>query len=321
MAQEKVREDVTLHGLESPFRRVGISPTMRVMKLRNVGTFGISWAVCVAVALATVPAICAQQAPSAKNARILLVPRKVISGDRATLAVLDVNGRLTPGVTVAFSNGDRVTTNRTGRGLFVAPLTPGVLYATIQGRPGRVQTVVAAATQVKNDPAIVQAPHFASLSDRFELQGRGFCGDADKNLVQVNGQTALVLASSSESITVLPPDELRAGVADITVACNRGSAAAARVTFLSLALEADHSPMQPGQKRTLTVRIGGSVEPVRLEARNLAPAIAELAGGNPVQAVSSGGAENLAVFPLTGKQNGNILVSIRLMPGAVRAKP
>ena len=308
-----------MSGPESPFRRVGFSPTMPVMKLRNVATLGISWTVW--VALATVPAICAQQAPSAKNARILLLPRKVISGDRATLAVLDVNGRLTPGVTVAFSNGDRVTTNRTGRGLFVAPLTPGVLYATIQGRPGSVQTVVAAATQVKNDPAIVQAPHFASLSDRFELQGRGFCGDADQNLVQVNGQTALVLASSSESITVLPPDELRAGVADITVTCNRGSAAAARVTFLSLALEADHSPMQPGQKRTLTVRIGGSVEPVMLEARNLAPAIAELAGGNPAKAVSSGGAENLAVFPLTGRQNGNVLVSIRLMPGAVRAKP
>ena len=74
--------------------------------------------------------------PAAKNARILLVPRKMISGDRTTLAVLDVNGRLTPGVTIAFSNGDHVTTDSTGRGLFVAPLTPGVLYATIQGTAG-----------------------------------------------------------------------------------------------------------------------------------------------------------------------------------------
>jgi hypothetical protein len=57
-----------------------------------------------------------------------------------------------------------------------------------------------------------------------------------------------------------------------------------------------------------------------LEARNLAPAVAELAAGNPARAISSGGAENVAQFPLTGKQHGNILVSIRLLPGAVRSK-
>jgi len=55
-----------------------------------------------------------------------------------------------------------------------------------------------------------------------------------------------------------------------------------------------------------------------LEARNLAPEIVELTGGNPVKAISSGGVENVAQFPLTGKQRGNILVSIRLLPGAVR---
>ena len=64
---------------------------------------------------------CQQPAPSPAGARILLLPRRIVSGERATLAVLDVNGRLTPGVTVNFSNGDRVTTDQTGRGLFVAP--------------------------------------------------------------------------------------------------------------------------------------------------------------------------------------------------------
>jgi O-acetylhomoserine/O-acetylserine sulfhydrylase-like pyridoxal-dependent enzyme len=58
-----------------------------------------------------------------------------------------------------------------------------------------------------------------------------------------------------------------------------------------------------------------------LEARNLAPEVAALEGGNPARATSSGGARNLAVFPLTGKQHGNILVSIRLLPGIVRAQP
>jgi hypothetical protein len=290
------------------------SPTIPVVNSRTAQR------VLVVLMLSLSPAA-GQQAPTAKNARILLVPRKMVSGNRTTLAVLDINGRLTPGVTIAFSNGDHVTTDSTGRGLFVAPLTPGVLYATIQGRPGRVQTLVIPSQANHTPSQDMQGPHFASLSDRFELQGSGFCGDADKNVVQVNGHAALVLAASSESMTVLPPKELEPGPAEVSVSCNKGVASWARVTFLSLSLEADNSPLQPGQKRTLSVRISGSQEKVMLEARNLAPEIAELAGGNPARATSNGGGENVAAFPLTGKQHGNILISIRLLPGAVRTKP
>src|SRR5690348_18477153 len=90
-----------------------------------------------------VPWMAAQQPPPAPSAaRILLLPRRIVSGGHATLAVLDVGGRLTPGVTVTFSNGDRVKTDATGRALFVAPLTPGVILGSIEGRPGRVPTVI-----------------------------------------------------------------------------------------------------------------------------------------------------------------------------------
>jgi len=263
----------------------------------------------------------AQQAPSAKNARILLLPRKMVSGDRTTLAVLDFSGRLTPNVTVAFSNGDRVTTNSTGRAIFVAPLTAGTLYAGIQGRSGRVQTEVIAASADKSPARVDRAPHFASLSDRFELQGHGFCGDADKNAVQINGHPALVLASSSESLAILPPAELDPGPAEVSVSCNKSAAGWVRIVFLELALVADTSALKPGEQRTLTVRISGTAERVMLEARNLAPNVAELTGGNPARATSSGGAQNTAVFPFAGKQRGNIVVSIRLLPGAVRGQP
>ncbi|HME12004.1 MAG TPA: hypothetical protein VKF79_04045, partial [Candidatus Acidoferrum sp.] len=79
----------------------------------------------------------APAAPPASGARILLLPRQLVAGERATLAVLDVNGRLTPGVSVTFSNGDRLKTDTTGRALFVAPLKPGVLFGSIEGRAGR----------------------------------------------------------------------------------------------------------------------------------------------------------------------------------------
>jgi len=52
----------------------------------------------------------AQQAPSAKNARILLLPRKMVSGDRTTLAVLDFGGRLTPGATGTVAHVDDLGT-------------------------------------------------------------------------------------------------------------------------------------------------------------------------------------------------------------------
>src|SRR5690349_13296285 len=84
----------------------------------------------------------AQGAPAPSAARILLMPRRIVSGERATLAVLGLNGRLTPGATITFSNGDRLRTDTTGRALFVAPLNPGVIYGSIEGRPGRVSTII-----------------------------------------------------------------------------------------------------------------------------------------------------------------------------------
>jgi len=52
---------------------------------------------------------------------------------------------------------------------------------------------------------------------------------------------------------------------------------------------------------------------VNLEARNLAPDVAELQGGTPVRAVSAGGADNVASFELVGKQRGSFVISIRLV--------
>ncbi len=231
-----------------------------------------------------------QPAPSAAGARILLVPRRMVSGERATIAVLDVNGRLTPGVTIQFSNGDKVTTDTTGRALFVAPLTPGELYASIAGRPGRVATAILPASAEESAPRIDLAPRIASVADRFEVTGAGLCGDADKNQVAINGQAALVLASSPSALTILPAPDPPTGLAQVSVACGKQESAHFKVLFVALKLEADSSPLQPGQKRSLKVNVGGTQEKIQLEARNLAPEIAELDGGNPARVSSSGGA-------------------------------
>jgi len=268
--------------------------------------------------------LAAQQAPLAPPApaaaRILLLPRRIVSGERATLAVLDSGGRLAPGVTIDFSNGDRIRTDSTGRALFVAPLNPGVIYGSIAGRPGRVSTVILKPTEA-SAPAmeISAAPQVASLTDRFEISGKGFCGDADANQVAIADHGALVLASSPVVLTVLPPAELGAGPAKVTVSCAKRDAPGFSVVFVELELQADSSPLRRGEHRTLTVRVRGTAERISLEARNLAPDVAELEGGNPVRRLSSGGEdENAAAFEVVGKKNGTFLISIRLVPALGR---
>jgi hypothetical protein len=268
------------------------------------------------------PPLVTQPAPPATAARMLLLPRRIVSGDRATLAVLDVNGRLTPGATIHFSNGDHYTTDATGRALFVAPLNPGVVYATLPGRAGRVATTVLSPAEIPATALQVSAaPRVASIADRFELSGTGFCGDADANHVSIAGQNALVLAASPTTLIVLPPQDLAPGRASVEIACGKQTARAFYLTLVSLELEASSAPLAPGEHRTLEVHVRGTLGRVLLEARNLAPDVAELAtkvaatsqAGNPTRAASSGGAENIARFELVGKKRGSFLVSIRLI--------
>jgi hypothetical protein len=256
----------------------------------------------------------AQKPPPAPVGRILLLPRSIVSGDRATLAVLDANGRLTPGAAVIFSNGDRLTTDATGRALFVAPLTPGLIYGSIVGREGRVPvTITPPSESPANSMQVDSIPQVASMADRFEITGRGFCGDADANQITISGDPAFVLASSPTSLVVLPPPDLQPGRASVDLSCAKRNGPPLEVVFVELTLEADNSPLAPGVLRRLTVHVRGTRDKVTLEARNLAPDIAELLGGNPLKATSSGGVENQAHFQVVGRKRGSFLVSIRLL--------
>ena len=272
---------------------------------------------CLCLALTLPPVLSpafAQKPPSPPSARILLMPRTMVSGDRATLAVLDVNGRLAPGANVVFSNGDRLTTDATGRALFVAPLNPGVIFGSIVGREGRVPvTILSPDETAVTGIAVDSIPRFATLTDRFDIAGRGFCGGADANQITISGEPAFVLASSPTSLVVLPPLELEPGRASVDISCAKRYGPPLEVVFLALNLEADSSPLLPGVHRQLSVRVRGTTSKITLEARNLAPDIAELTGGNPLRVSSSGGEENVARFEVVGRKRGSFLVSIRLL--------
>ena len=252
--------------------------------------------------------------PAVSGARILLLPRKLVSGERATLAVLDVSGRLTPGVTVEFTNGDKLKTDPTGRALFVAPLNTEKLFASIEGRPGRVSAaVLPAGGSPTATLEVAQVSRFVSLSDRLEITGHGFCGDADANHVTFDNKPGFVLAASPAYLAVLPPADMNPGASQVQVTCGQKTYQPFIVILVELALEASGAPLSPGEHRTLTVRVKGSPAKVTLEARNLAPEVADLQGGPTARGVSSGGPDNITKFELTGKQRGNFVISIRLV--------
>jgi hypothetical protein len=158
------------------------------------------------------------------------------------------------------------------------------------------------------------APRVALLTDRVELAGKGFCGDADANRVTIAGEPALVVGSSPAALVAIPPAETTAGPAEVRVSCGKQAAEPFSITFVTLELQADSAPLTPGTHRTLTVHLRGSLAKIMLEARNLAPEVALLNGGNPARQASSGGTENTAHFELVGKQKGSFLISIRVAP-------
>jgi hypothetical protein len=261
----------------------------------------------------------AQKSLPSSAGRTLLLPRTIISGERATLAVLDANGRLTARAPVVFSNGDHLLTDATGRALFVAPLNPGVIRGSIVGREGHIPVTIlspgeTAATAIQ----VTSVPKIASLADRFEITGRGFCGEADGNQITVSGDPAFVLASSPTSLVVLPPADLQPGRASVDISCAKRYGPPLEIVFVALTLEADSSPLAPGVHRQLTVRVRGTRDRVTLEANNLAPDIAELTGGNPFRSSSSGGGENVAHFEVVGRKRGSFQISIRLLSSAPR---
>ena len=89
----------------------------------------------------------------------------------------------------------------------------------------------------------------------------------------------------------------------------------------------DCGPLGASRHRHSRARRSASTSIEVSSAPQFASEIAELFGGNPLRASSSGGAENLARFDIVGRKNGSFLISIRLVPslgvprGVLRRNP
>jgi hypothetical protein len=255
----------------------------------------------------------AQTAPSATWYVTIVLPPKVVAGRPATLAILGADGRLAPSVTVAIGEDQSLKTDATGRAFFTAPATPGVLFAEASGASAVSLVDEAPAPDAQAADGELTVASVISLRDRFPICGGGFRGDADANHVTMNGDRALIVASSPECLVVLPSPRGVPGVAKLTVESS-GTQRNATTTLVSLQFEAPQTAPVPGQRSDLTVHAEGSDAPLALTIQNETPGVLEFLKGDTQEVRTTGGSRNIAQVQITAVRSGDYSFNARLIP-------
>ncbi len=248
----------------------------------------------------------------------IVLPPQLESEKPATLAVLDLEGRLVSGVAVDLPEGRRVTTDSTGRARFVVTSAPGQFTARVSIGVGSVGTVNGTAEVISNPAAsstqitISQAPRFTELGGRIVLFGAGFRGDAEMNGVTIGGQPALVLAASPISLVVVSGPNVSPGTAALQIEVAGKKCNPASLTFVSLSVEPPAIPIVEGKKNQLVLRVRGTDEKLMLAVENQTPDVVELAGGNVQRVRSSGGKRNHAVIEMRALRSTDFSIVVKL---------
>ena len=240
----------------------------------------------------------------------IVLPPKLMAGHPATLGVLGVDGRLAPGVRVDLSNGLSVTTDRTGRALFTAPMSGDYVLAKASGASAAALIDPAVGA---SEPNIVSLPPQVSVRDRFWICGAGLNSQADANTVHINGKVAMVLAASPVCVVVLAEPNSATGSAAILVQAP-GVRWNATTTLVSLAFVAPKPSLQPGQKGKLGVRIFGTNQRVKVFVEDRNPGVLRFEGGDSQGLTTSGGPVNVAEIVVQAITSGDYSLSARLLP-------
>lgn len=273
---------------------------------------------CVATLL-PILGLWAQDVPSVATAWnvTLVLPRKLVAGQAATLAAFGVDGKLAPGVSVDLGGVQRVQTDKTGRAYFITPPGGNVLIAKAAGNSAAalVDPVSPAGdtrTSGASHSAISVAP-FVSIRDAFTICGPGLRGDADVNRVKINGEISLVVAASSFCLSVLPGEKALPGPARISVE-SAGTSWAAATTLVSLEFEPPNPPLVPEKKSSLAVRVQGSEQRLRIIVSNDTPGVLRFLRGDAEELVTSGGAANFTSLKIEALRSGDYSFHARLVP-------
>lgn len=251
----------------------------------------------------------AQSAPPSKWTVTIVLPSRVVAGRPATLAVLGVDGRLASDVTVELGSDQRVTTDATGRASFTTPSGSGVLIAKGSGSSAAALVDL---NPPENPKDAVWVPPVASLHEPFSICGSRFRGDADANHVRLNGEPALVMASSSECLSVIPHSAVP-GPAQISVQTPSGQWTA-QTALVSLEPDLPNPALLPGEKGRFIVNVSGWDRPLRVVVQNQTPGVVRFLKGDVQELWSSGGAHNCAALEAAAIRSGDFSLGARLAP-------
>jgi hypothetical protein len=255
--------------------------------------------------------------------RTIVLPQKLVTDAQATLAVMDPAGRMLPDVIVQLPGDRRVTTDKTGRALFIAPSDVGMMTAKIPGQEITASALVvklpppdpqAASVSVSTPLRMVAYPHFLTLHDRFTIEGEGFRGEANADHVFLADQACLVLASSPISLVVLPGLHVPIGEVSLRVDVAGQEAGPNPVAMVLLELSGPAEAPNAGVQNKLLVFAHGTRERLAVEVRNGSPEVIQLLRGNVERVTTSGGEPNLAAIDAKFIAPGDYMVTARLIP-------
>lgn len=259
-----------------------------------------------------------QHTTSAARGAEIILPAQLATEKPGTLAVLDAQGQLAPGVNVDLSSGRRVTTDDTGRARFVVTSEPGPFLASIPGTEVRASSVVVAPAETQASEIRISAcPRAVTRSDHFTLSGSNFRGDADDNHVTLGGRSALVIASSPVSLELWLSPQTPLGAGNLRIEIPKTGGASTSVDVVSLRMERrEHGHtagvLRPGKTQQLIIHVEGTQNQTPVVLLNLSPGVVELVGGAFQHLISRGGANNTAELEIHGVRGGDISISARL---------
>ena len=240
----------------------------------------------------------------------IVLPPKLMAAHPATLAVLGVDGKLAPAVRVELSDGQTVTTDRTGRAFFNVPATGEYLLAKGSGASAAALIDPAVA---ESEPNTATLPPIVSIRDRFWVCGGGLRGRADEDSVTINGQPAVVLAASPVCLVALAAPSAQPGPVTVS-AQGLGVQWSAKTTLVALEFVPPTPALKPSQKGQLTVHVRGSEEALRVVAQNQTPEVLRFMRGDTQELITSGGPENSATVAVQAMSSGDFSFSARLLP-------
>lgn len=257
------------------------------------------------------------QTVSAPAPATIVMPRTLIAGSRATLAVLDADGRLVPGAAVGVSGVGEIKTDLSGRAVFTVPGQASSVIASLENSGASVNAPVvpadarggagATAVQVREVPSVI------AVGEPFGVEGGGFNGDASEDRVLIGGQNVMVLAASPVSLVALANGTAPVGDGQLAVMVQGRSANARPVTLVSVDLAGPSKALSVGETADFAVRVAGCTKPLLVQVTNATPDVIELPGGNSRRLVTSGGESNAASLEAVSLRAGDYSLSARLL--------